>query len=168
MSLPKNSLKELIWACEKCPLYKTVQVSPLAPEWSGDPRGGVMCILGGPVKYENDFQQEVISGVDRIGLINTLKDKLDSWYITRLIKCPANNTSGSYTKKTKAACKTWITEEIQRLRPNLIIGFGSDVQKILGANDHPPWAKCDYYLPSVHNVLSSEKNKQQLISILER
>ena len=163
-----NNIKEQIICCEKCPLHKHMKISPVGPEFDGQYKDGVMCIIGTPLKPANDYKQEVISDIDRTALLKILKKELGHYYITPLIKCCATNVSRTYSKETTQLCKSWIAKEIAAVKPKLVLGFGANVKNVLSENDHPPWAKCDYYLPAVSNTINNKKRSQELITILRK
>lgn len=147
-----SSLKTRIQSCEHCPLYKNMEVSPIASEWIGKPE--IMIVVGTAPKKENDFAQEVITGVDRF-LLNSMFAKHNlKYYMTFLTKCIG---------ATKVSCirtcvRNWISEELGLVKPKLIIGMGSNVEKYL---------KCDYYLPSPSVVFANKANQEKLEGILD-
>jgi uracil-DNA glycosylase family 4 len=150
-------LDELIQGCKRCPLVNNMIAGPIAPEWKGDPRGGVMMITSQNLSAENDIMQEVVSGVNRTILINIIEQYSKNWYITNFVKCRPQE-SGVYKAGETRCCINWLDIERERVKPSVVIGFGTGLKKFV---------QCDYYLPSVNNLVGSQKNRQLLIDILK-
>lgn len=150
-------LDELIQGCKRCPLFSNMIVGPIAPEWRGDPRGQIMMITSQNFSSENDIMQEVVSGVNRTILFNIIEQYSKNWYITNFVKCRPNE-SGAYRAGETRCCINWLEIEKNRLEPSIVVGFGAGLKKFV---------ECDHYLPSINNLVGSQKNRQLLIDILK-
>lgn len=152
-----EALDEMIQGCKKCQLCHNMILGPVAPEWKGNPKGGVMCILSQNLTAENDMMQEVVSGINRTILIKLLEEYSDAWYITNFVKCRPQE-SGNYRMGETRTCINWLDIERERVQPSLVIGFGANLKKFV---------QCNHYLPSVNNLVGSQKNRQLLTDILK-
>lgn len=132
-------------------------LGPIAPEWKGDPTGGIMFILSQNITAENDMMQEVVSGVNRSILIKMIEEYSPNWYITNFVKCRPQEGCNYKAGETRT-CINWLDIEKERVKPNLIIGFGANLKKFVD---------CNHYLPSVNNLVGSQKNRQLLYDILK-
>lgn len=141
-------IREEINNCTMCPLHQNMQTSPIGPEWNGQPE--VMIVIGRPPKMENDFLQEVVTGLDRKIFIEYLDKYLgNKWYITSSLKCSPITTS--YNKYARI-CSTWLTEEIQRVKPKCIVSIGKTYMENVNFN-----------LPPLNRLLAGKKG----LAILE-
>lgn len=144
-------LRETIRACQKCPLYKNMQTSPVPPEWVGYPK--VAFVIDNILKDENDFFQGVVVGVNRARFLQLLKEiGIENYYLTNLVKCiPTKNRYRAQEIKT---CVEWLDYEFEKLKPEYVIGCGPKT-KIIKANG---------YCKSVGIITSSKKEEQEFVN----
>lgn len=148
------NLRETIRACDRCSLHKNMETCPVPPEWTGHPILAV--VVDSVITENNDFMQEVITGVNRKRFIQLLGEAgITDYYLTNLVKCKPNN--GRYTAANIKACKEWISYEFERLKPKLIVGCGKNTAKIFA----------HHYFPSVNTIVSSRKSEEEFIDKLK-
>lgn len=131
--------------------------SPIAPEWKGNPKNGIMIVLSENLSAENDLMQEIVYGINRAGLIKILEEYSESWYITNYIKC-CPPESHNYRKSNIDKCNPWLEEEKNRLNPKLVIGFGKKAESAI---------KCDHIFQSLNNLLASKKKITEFKKVLK-
>ena len=147
------SLQEEIRLCKKCQLCTKMETSPVPPEWVGQPK--VMFITDTLISMHHDFEQTPLIGINRIRFIQLIEKYFTEWYITPLVKCSPKNST--YTQADYKICTEWITEEIKRVKPKIIVGCG----KV------PKYIKCDYETMSAARIIQSKKNEEAFEVILK-
>lgn len=131
-----------------------METSPVPPEWKGIPN--VIFISETALTMTHDFEQTPIHGLIRVRFIQLVEKYIPDWYITALVKCrPASST---YSTKAYNSCTPWISEEVSRVRPKIIVGCGSKVEKYI---------KCDYITMSPTRIVQSKKNEEIFEGVLK-
>jgi len=146
------NLQEKIRCCEKCPLFKNMSITPIAPDWVGSPK--VMFIIDSRLNQINDFEQSPITGVTKARFLTLVESKFSSYYITPFVKC-----IGAYprSKATIDICKEWIEHEINTVNPKVIIGCGALIKNNIS---------CNYYCQSPSKIIESLSNEKKFEKIL--
>ncbi len=133
-----SSLKNLNNACFKCNSCELSKTRKNVVVGKGNEAAHIVVIGEGP------GQQEDITGLPFVGragkMLDTVLssvdiDPLKDCYITNIVKCrPPNNRKPSSSESE--ACMPWLTEQINLLRPKIIILAGSTaVQSFLGIKE---------------------------------
>ena len=155
-----SSLKNLNNACIKCTSCGLSKTRKNVVVGKGNETAHVVIIGEGPGEKED------ISGLPFIGragkMLDTILssvdiDPLKDCYVTNIVKCrPPNNRKP--TSSESEACMPWLTEQINLLRPKIIILAGSTaVQSFLGIKEpisklRGQWIEKDNikYMPIFH------------------
>lgn len=131
-----------------------METSPIPPEWSGTPE--IMFILDTTISSDHDFAQSQLLGATRVRFLHLIENHFKDWYITPLVKCKPRGTS--YLVGDYKICTGWITEEIKRVSPKIIIGCGSKVKKYID---------CDFETMSPVRITQSKKHEQMFELLLQ-
>ena len=155
-----SSLKNLNNACIKCNSCSLSKTRKNVVVGKGNEAAHIVIIGEGP------GEQEDITGLPFVGragkMLDTVLssvdiDPLNDCYITNIVKCrPPNNRKPSSNESE--ACMPWLTEQINLLRPKIIILAGSTaVQSFLGIKEpisklRGQWLEKDHikYMPIFH------------------
>ena len=155
-----SSLKNLNKACIKCNSCGLSKTRKNVVVGKGNEAARIVIVGEGP------GEQEDITGLPFVGragkMLDTVLssvdiDPLKDCYITNIVKCrPPNNRKPSSSESE--ACMPWLTEQINLLRPKIIILAGSTaVQSFLGMKEpiskiRGKWIEKDNikYMPIFH------------------
>lgn len=111
-----NDLIEKIKLCQKCPLYSN---NPeLTYPLSGIGTRNNFIITEKPNFYS--MRNEAADGIEYDFIAKIFKDINKEFYYTHMIKC-----FGKYNSNNLTECKTWITEEIDCIKPDIIFTLGN-------------------------------------------
>lgn len=111
-----QELARKINICKKCPLYNN---NPeLTNPLSGIGTKNNFIITEKPNFYS--MRNESPDGIEYDFIAKIFKDINKEFYYTHMIKC-----FGKYTSKNLDECKTWISEEIDCIKPNIIFTLGN-------------------------------------------
>ena len=155
-----SSLKKLNSECVECVSCNLSKTRKNVVVGKGNESAQVVIIGEGP------GEQEDITGLPFVGRAGKMLDTalssvdidpLEDCYITNIVKCrPPNNRKPSAVESE--ACMPWLNEQINLLKPKIIILAGSTaVQSFLGINEpiskiRGKWIKKDNikYMPIFH------------------
>lgn len=109
-------------ACTKCALRKTcTQVVP----GSGSTKAKIMFIGEGPGKKEDELGVPFVGAAGKFldEMLGVIKLKREDVYIANTVKCrPPENRDP--LPKEKEACWPWLIQQIQTIKPKLIVTLG--------------------------------------------
>lgn len=117
-----SKLAKEVQACERCPLHKTRKQTVFS---RGNPEAKLMLIGEAPGFHED---QEGLPFVGKAGqLLNQMMKSIGfddkNFYIANVLKCrPPNNRDPEPSEIT--ACCSYLAEQIELIRPNLILALG--------------------------------------------
>ncbi len=155
-----SSLKKLNSECVECTSCNLSKTRKNVVVGKGNESAQVVIIGEGP------GEQEDITGLPFVGRAGKMLDTALSWvdinpledcYITNIVKCrPPNNRKPSAAESE--ACMPWLSEQVNLLKPKIIILAGSTaVQSFLGINEpiskiRGQWIEKDNikYMPIFH------------------
>ena len=155
-----SSLKKLNSKCVECTSCNLSETRKNVVVGKGNESAQVVIIGEGP------GEQEDITGLPFVGRAGKMLDTalssvdidpLEDCYITNIVKCrPPNNRKPSAVESE--ACMPWLNEQINLLKPKIIILAGSTaVQSFLGINEpiskiRGQWIEKDNikYMPIFH------------------
>ena len=155
-----SSLKKLNSECVECTSCNLSETRKNVVVGKGNESAQVVIIGEGP------GEQEDITGLPFVGRAGKMLDTalssvdidpLEDCYITNIVKCrPPNNRKPSAVESE--ACMPWLNEQINLLKPKIIILAGSTaVQSFLGINEpiskiRGQWIQKDNikYMPIFH------------------
>ena len=155
-----SSLKKLNSECVECTSCNLSETRKNVVVGKGNESAQVVIIGEGP------GEQEDITGLPFVGRAGKMLDTalssvdidpLEDCYITNIVKCrPPNNRKPSAVESE--ACKPWLNEQINLLKPKIIILAGSTaVQSFLGIDEpiskiRGQWIEKDNikYMPIFH------------------
>lgn len=155
-----SSLKKLNSECVECTSCNLSETRKNVVVGKGNESAHVVIIGEGP------GEQEDITGLPFVGRAGKMLDTalssvdidpLEDCYITNIVKCrPPNNRKPSAAESE--ACMPWLNEQINLLKPKIIILAGSTaVQSFLGINEpiskiRGQWIEKDNikYMPIFH------------------
>ena len=155
-----SSLKKLNSECVECASCNLSKTRKNVVVGKGNESAQVVIIGEGP------GEQEDITGLPFVGRAGKMLDTalssvdidpLEDCYITNIVKCrPPNNRKPSAAESE--ACMPWLNEQINLLKPKIIILAGSTaVQSFLGINEpiskiRGQWIEKDNikYMPIFH------------------
>ena len=155
-----SSLKKLNSECVECTSCNLSETRKNVVVGKGNESAQVVIIGEGP------GEQEDITGLPFVGRAGKMLDTalssvdidpLEDCYITNIVKCrPPNNRKPSAVESE--ACMPWLNEQINLLKPKIIILAGSTaVQSFLGINEpiskiRGQWIEKDNikYMPIFH------------------
>ena len=155
-----SSLKKLNSECVECTSCNLSETRKNVVVGKGNESAQVVIIGEGP------GEQEDITGLPFVGRAGKMPDTalssvdidpLEDCYITNIVKCrPPNNRKPSAAESE--ACMPWLNEQINLLKPKIIILAGSTaVQSFLGINEpiskiRGQWIEKDNikYMPIFH------------------
>ena len=155
-----SSLKKLNSECVECTSCNLSKTRKNVVVGKGNESAQVLIIGEGP------GEQEDITGLPFVGRAGKMLDTalssvdidpLEDCYITNIVKCrPPNNRKPSAAESE--ACMPWLNEQINLLKPKIIILAGSTaVQSFLGINEpiskiRGQWIEKDNikYMPIFH------------------
>ena len=155
-----SSLKKLNSECVECTSCNLSETRKNVVVGKGNESAQVVIIGEGP------GEQEDITGLPFVGRAGKMLDTalssvdidpLEDCYITNIVKCrPPNNRKPSAAESE--ACMPWLNEQINLLKPKIIILAGSTaVQSFLGINEpiskiRGQWIEKDNikYMPIFH------------------
>ena len=155
-----SSLKKLNSECVECTSCNLSKTRKNVVVGKGNESAQVVIIGEGP------GEQEDITGLPFVGRAGKMLDTalssvdidpLEDCYITNIVKCrPPNNRKPSYVESE--ACMPWLNEQVNLLKPKIIILAGSTaVQSFLGINEpiskiRGQWIEKDNikYMPIFH------------------
>ena len=155
-----SSLKKLNSECVECTSCNLSETRKNVVVGKGNESAHVVIIGEGP------GEQEDITGLPFVGRAGKMLDTalssvdidpLEDCYITNIVKCrPPNNRKPSAVESE--ACMPWLNEQINLLKPKIIILAGSTaVQSFLGINEpiskiRGQWIEKDNikYMPIFH------------------
>ena len=155
-----SSLKKLNSECVECTSCNLSETRKNVVVGKGNESAHVVIIGEGP------GEQEDITGLPFVGRAGKMLDTalssvdidpLEDCYITNIVKCrPPNNRKPSAAESE--ACMPWLNEQINLLKPKIIILAGSTaVQSFLGINEpiskiRGQWIERDNikYMPIFH------------------
>ena len=155
-----SSLKKLNSECVECTSCSLSETRKNVVVGKGNESAQVVIIGEGP------GEQEDITGLPFVGRAGKMLDTalssvdidpLEDCYITNIVKCrPPNNRKPSAVESE--ACMPWLNEQINLLKPKIIILAGSTaVQSFLGINEpiskiRGQWIEKDNikYMPIFH------------------
>ncbi|MBO71517.1 MAG: uracil-DNA glycosylase [Actinobacteria bacterium] len=155
-----SSLKKLNSECVECTSCNLSKTRKNVVVGKGNESAQVLIIGEGP------GEQEDITGLPFVGRAGKMLDTalssvdidpLEDCYITNIVKCrPPNNRKPSAAESE--ACMPWLSEQVNLLKPKIIILAGSTaVQSFLGINEpiskiRGQWIEKDNikYMPIFH------------------
>ena len=155
-----SSLKKLNSECVECTSCNLSETRKNVVVGKGNESAQVVIIGEGP------GEQEDITGLPFVGRAGKMLDTalssvdidpLEDCYITNIVKCrPPNNRKPSAVESE--ACMPWLSEQVNLLKPKIIILAGSTaVQSFLGINEpiskiRGQWIEKDNikYMPIFH------------------
>ena len=155
-----SSLKKLNSECVECTSCNLSETRKNVVVGKGNESAQVVIIGEGP------GEQEDITGLPFVGRAGKMLDTalssvdidpLEDCYITNIVKCrPPNNRKPSAAESE--ACMPWLSEQVNLLKPKIIILAGSTaVQSFLGINEpiskiRGQWIEKDNikYMPIFH------------------
>lgn len=124
-------LTEQINQCTKCSLCKTLPegVMPLAGQGK---IGAAFLIVESPT-IDNMVLEDYSVTLAQKMLEKFLHDSgIKNFYITNAIKCYSDKT---YKKKEIVACSSWVTKELEEVKPRCIITFGALALQAIGTKE---------------------------------
>lgn len=107
-----------IKGCTLCPLYRNMPLGPLVSEYSGD----IYCLFH---KIENScsITDDFVNGVDKRILKRLIPE--ERWYLSSMNRCiTRNNTSATEARRCEKICQSWISKELEEIKPKKLITFG--------------------------------------------
>lgn len=130
-------LHKQIKACQKCGLCKEMP-APSKPVPGVGPACCAIMIVGEALELDDAILEMPFVGMhgkylDR--LIDKAGLRRDHIYITNTVKCRPSKSNGKYNRPPEdnevKACKLWLWEEIQLIKPKAIITLGKLPTRIL-------------------------------------
>lgn len=121
--MPRNA------KCELCPLHETAETICV---WGEGPKRPIVVVVGEAPGAEEDREGRPFVGASGKGLRKELaaNDLTDDTYITNVVRCrPPNNRKP--TAKEIKACRPYLLEELERLKPKFVVSLGATPTKVL-------------------------------------
>ena len=155
-----SSLKELSKECIECVSCSLSKTRTNVVVGKGNEKAKLVIIGEGPGEQEDESGLPFVGRAGKMldtALAAVNIDPLEDCYITNIVKCrPPNNRKPSAAESE--ACMPWLNEQVNLLKPKIIILAGSTaVQSFLGINEpiskiRGQWIEKDNikYMPIFH------------------